>query len=208
MTTIVGLLLAAGASSRMGQSKLALEWPGTSETVGARCLRLLQSAVSVSLVVVRPEQPLSWMRPSLAPAGLDKERLRILPCANAAEGLSASLRMGVSAAGAMGADAVLVMLADQPFVTEEVLASLVRRYGDGSELDWVAATDGEGPKPPIVLSKRLFEQVETLRGDEGARRIVRQQSSLRGELVLVDEACFFDIDTPEQWAEAKRRYIS
>ncbi|MWC28707.1 nucleotidyltransferase family protein [Paenibacillus sp. MMS18-CY102] len=203
MTAVVGLLLAAGASTRMGQPKLELSWPGRNETVGARCLRLLQSAVSQPLVVVRPGQSQAWLH---SISGLEESGYQILPCADAAEGMSASLRTGTAAATAMGADAVLVMLGDQPFVTVDLLASLISRFGDGSELDWVAATDGDGPKPPIILSKRLFQRIEALRGDEGARRILRQPS-LKGELIQADPICFFDIDTHEQWAEAIKLYI-
>ena len=95
-------------------------------------------------------------------------------CPDWQEGLSASLRAGVSAARAAGADAILVTLADQPRIGSEAIARVLAARGgpDGSS-GAVRGSYGGVPGHPALLEGRLFDALLALRGDEGARGVFK-----------------------------------
>jgi molybdenum cofactor cytidylyltransferase len=103
------------------------------------------------------------------------------------EGMGSSIRAGVARLREMEPDcpAALLLLADQPAVGEPLLRTLVERFRLGPE-PAAACRYGGVPGPPAIFSASLFEALESLRGDEGAR------SLLRSERILVAE-----IDFPE-----------
>ena len=111
-----------------------------------------------------------------------------------AEGQATSLQCGVQAATELGADALIVGLADQPFVTTEGW----RAVADSPAEIAVATYDGQRANP--VLFRRPIWSLLPSEGDQGARSLI----ALRPELVS-EVACpgsFADIDTMEdlqQW---------
>ncbi|MBW7461689.1 NTP transferase domain-containing protein, partial [Paenibacillus sepulcri] len=104
----------------MGETKLSLELsPGI--TLGSRALREMRQCGLDSLtVVVRPEDPLLWLydrkdyRSPLA-------KYRIVACKEAHLGMSHSIREGLAALLSDEPDAIVVALADQPFITAALL---------------------------------------------------------------------------------------
>ena len=113
-------------------------------------------------------------------------------CADWADGQSASLQAGVSALGDV--DAAIVLLADQPFITPQVIAGALERLGPRH--DAVRTTYRGAPGHPVVLGRRVLARVGELRGDAGARGLLREFRVRDWEAGhLCDPA---DIDTPEQ----------
>ena len=123
--SIIGIYLAAGKSRRMGRNKLSL-------AVGKMALGSLaldtavQSSLDEICVVVNGIDDLSWMPERLK----GHEKCKVVKCTDADEGLSASLRCGIEYAKGVGASAIVILLADQPFITirmiDEMLACLKR----------------------------------------------------------------------------------
>jgi len=203
---VAGVLLAAGSSRRMGKPKLALRWPDGG-SVGAESFRQLRLTVQKTIVVVRTGDSLDWLRDELEqllpqPSGIG-DCVIVRSAAAETEGMAASLRAGVSAAAGLGADGALIALADQPFASCRLMRKLVHAFQASGDADWVAASDGNGPQPPVVLSRRLFSRVLALSGDEGARTLLRDPAT-RGVLVPAEPGCFIDIDTPDDWLRAVR----
>lgn len=112
------LVLAAGASRRLGQPKQLLLLAG--ETLVRRAARLALEAGCHPVVVVEGSVPLAE-----ALTGLDVERVH---CADWSRGPGASLKAGVAHLGGR-ADAVLVLLVDQPRVDVDDLRRLIRAPG-------------------------------------------------------------------------------
>jgi len=174
----------------MGQAKLLLEWNGKSLVRRAAELALASGADSVTLVTGPRD---AEMRQELE--GLP---VRLVNNPDFAEGMSTSLRVGISALGS-NVDGVLIMLADQPLVTIGVVQKLLRslRISDASIIQPRYA--GE-PGNPVGFQRELFADLIAQSGDQGARQIVRQH---RDEVQYVDFAESVhqrDIDTPEDYA--------
>ncbi|MFB9329009.1 NTP transferase domain-containing protein [Paenibacillus aurantiacus] len=186
----------------MGEPKLSLELsPGI--TLGSRALReMWRCGISPIVVVVRPDDPLLWLCERDEARAVLPE-LRIAPCRDAAQGMSRSLQAGIEALRGEQPDAVLIALADQPFVSSLQLRRLMKIYQANSSLDYVASGKGQTPMPPVILSRSLFPAIRNLEGDEGARRIFRDPE-YRGMVArFAAEWSFVDVDTPEELGHAR-----
>jgi molybdenum cofactor cytidylyltransferase len=196
---IFGIYLAAGKSSRMGCHKLSLPVAGTS--LGSVALQTaLRSELDGVLVVTRPDDMLDWLDPAMRTAPL-REKWRQLFCSDASQGQGYSLRCGLQRAQDLQARAVVVLLADQPFVSVEMINHLLQTFRDGEgqqqPLDYVASSHQGLLQPPILFSHTLFPLLLTLQGDEGARRIIRVNDGLHGTCIEFANARLFqDVDTP------------
>ena len=110
-----------------------------------------------------------------------------------AEGIATSLNAGVASIQHV-ADAILVMLADQPLVTVDhlsVLAAAWRRSPGIIVTSHYAGTDG----PPVIFPRAFFPQLRALQGDRGAKRIIDTNEE-HVERVLFEPASV-DVDRPQ-----------
>jgi len=188
----------------MGRPKLSLELaPG--KPLGAEALGRMLACPRLDpvIAVVRPDDDLLWTEPVRA---ADRGgRLVFAACERFAEGMAFSLRRGLAEAEAgEPPDAVLVALADQPFIDAELLDSLIEAYFAGRSLDYAACRDGEAARPPALLGASMFGPIALLEGDRGARGLLADPR-FKGELVEPRSAIAFeDIDTPEDLERAVR----
>ena len=106
-------------------------------------------------------------------------------------GLGRSVALGVERARALGAEAVVIALADMPRVTATHVWQLLEA-ADGPDAI-VASSDGRSPKPPAVFGRARFDTLLALEGDAGARDMVRA-----GKHVVTTPAELIDVDTPEE----------
>ncbi len=180
-----GLLLAAGAGRRFGGVKQLAELDGRP---------LLDHALD-ALAGVPALDPLVLVLGAAAEeirAAVDVSGFEVVVCADWDEGQSASLRCGVAALA--DAEAAIVTLGDQPFITPQVIAGVLdyrapRRYAA------VRATYDGKPSHPVLLERRLLDRVGELRGDVGFRDLLAGATVREWECgQLADPA---DIDTPE-----------
>lgn len=195
---IVGIYLAAGHSSRMGTCKLSLPLAG--DPLGAMALKeIVQSKIN-SLIIVTKDIQTSWLRSveSLLTSSVHWENIISL---QAHLGQSYSLRTGIQRAIQIGADSVIVFLADQPFITSHMINSLIHQSKTAK--DFVAAFDGEHVKPPILFHQKAFPYLLSIHGDQGARSLLKK-GVLKGINVHVDPANLIDVDTKEHY----ERYLS
>jgi CTP:molybdopterin cytidylyltransferase MocA len=107
------------------------------------------------------------------------------------EGMATSLRAGMAAAP-RNARAALVLVVDQPHVGAAALARLLRAWARRPGVP-AAARYAERIGVPAVLPRRHWRALARLRGDQGARTLLRGS----GNVTIVDmpEAAF-DVDTP------------
>ncbi len=115
------------------------------------------------------------------------------------EGMAASLRQGL-AAMSDGADAFLLALADQPAITVADLSSLIEAWRIHSDEPAAAEVAGMLMAPAVVPAK-LKPQLMALRGDAGARSILRDAPAV--SRVAMPSASV-DIDTPDDL----KRYVA
>jgi molybdenum cofactor cytidylyltransferase len=191
LTGVGAVILAAGASSRMGTPKQLLQYRG--QTLLRRAaLTALEAGCSPVVVVTgaHAEQFRAELR------GLD-----VLEAKNPQweSGMGSSVRAGVEAL--VGADAnavaVILMLCDQPFVTPKIVAGLVAAHrATGSPI--VASQYGESFGVPALFSRSIFAELAGLKGGSGAKQVIKGHAS---EAHFVSFAMGeIDVDTPDDFA--------
>jgi molybdenum cofactor cytidylyltransferase len=198
---IIGIYLAAGSSRRMGTDKRKL--PFANKTLGTISLQnALSSHLSHVLVITKRNDPLDWIASEL----LENKKLEIAFCPLSTYGQAYSLRCGVERAIHLQADAIVVLLADQPFVTANDVNTLIHQY-IGYQPDYAAFINKSVPMPPILFAKTTFSDLLCLQGDEGARRLIRSRKQWNGiALEPSHHDLFFDIDTPRNYELAFKRW--
>lgn len=175
MTRVAGLLLAAGAGSRLGTPKALVELEGSS--LVDRGVALLREGGCDPVVVV------------LGAAVVPVEGAQVVVALDWAEGMSASLRAGLAA---LDTDACVVALVDQPLVGAEAVRRLVAVAGMAEAA--VATYDGR-PRNPVLLSRAVWGELD-LSGDTGARPWLRDNPSRVTLVPCEDTGSSFDVDTP------------
>ncbi len=186
------ILLAAGASRRLGQPKQLLSIDGQS-LLRRSAEAALGIDPEVAVVVLGAHHDL--IAPELA--GLP---LQVVVNPNWATGMASSLHVGLAAVLAQqpSTAAVLILLCDQPLLTAEVLQQLVAAFGQtGGPI--VASRYANGVLGvPILFSQPLFPELRLLTGDAGARKLLAQWPDLVQKVDFPEG--LLDVDTPEDWA--------
>jgi len=128
------------------------------------------------------------------PEGLARRGFEIVINPDPDRGQASSLALGAKRAGALGAPALLVALADMPAVSAGHLRTLVEQFSTDPQRI-VASAGGRYRGPPAIFPAALFETLMELTGDGGARHLIRGGTFVEG-----DEAQFRDFDVPEDFA--------
>ena len=181
--TIVGVLLAAGASRRFGGEKLLA--PVGDSCVGILAARALRPAVDRAVAVVRPEDE------KLARL-LEVEGFEPLPFARATRGMGASLAFGVAAA--TEADGWVVALGDMPFLEPATVARVAERLRLGHDRI-VAPSFGGRRGHPVGFRRDLLRELLVLDGDRGARSLLADHATEVLLLECDDEGILLDVDS-------------
>jgi molybdenum cofactor cytidylyltransferase len=188
--TVVILILAAGASSRMRGRDKCLEVVEGTPLLRQVALLCLSTGCPV-LVALPPDRP-------LRAAALDGLAVMQVAVPDPAQGMAASLVAGVAMVP-KGA-AVLLMLADLPEVTAQDLACVLGMAQDHpNRILRGAAADGT-PGHPVLFPADLRAELLALTGDEGARSVLQRHKHWVLRVPLPDRHAVTDLDTPEDWA--------
>lgn len=187
--TMVILILAAGASSRMrGGDKLLELVDGTPQL--ARITRFAVETRAKVLVALPPDRP----DRSVAIAGLAEA----LPVPDAATGMAASIRAGVARAG--NATGLMILPADMPELTSADLAAVLAAFAQSpDQICRGASADGKAGHP-VIFPARDFPALAALQGDTGARSVLQAEARRVNLIALPDQHALTDLDTPEDWA--------
>jgi CTP:molybdopterin cytidylyltransferase MocA len=185
---VAAVLLAAGASRRLGRPKQLVRLAGRSlvrraaeAALGAGCAPLFAVVGAHADEVLRELEPLA-----------------AVPVRNAGwqEGIASSIRAGVAAAeaAAPGCDGALLLLVDQPRVDAELLRRLLARFGAGRGALPVASAYGGGRGVPAVFPRASFAALAALRGDRGAKALLEAPGAEVLEVPFPDGE--LDLDEP------------
>lgn len=182
--TVQGLLLAAGAGTRMGMPKALVADDAGSWLV--RGVRALGDGGCSGVTVVL------GARSSEAVSLLDGLGVDVVIAADWEEGMSASLRSGLRALPP-DVDAGLVLLVDLPDLTADVVRRVVEA-ADGPGALARATYDGRPGHPVLIGRDHWSGVVASATGDRGARDYLESRAHL--EVECGDLASGSDADTP------------
>ena len=186
---LIGLVLAAGRSSRMGKdNKLLL--PVGGEPMVARVVRHAMASRLDDVLVVTGHDG-DAVAAALPPGTAYLEN------PDFAEGMATSLRVGVEALE--GARGVMVLLADMPDVLSEHINWLVAHFADDGVGSIVVAASDVGRGNPVLFAARHFPALRAVEGDRGAKSVV-EAGGRDVVQVRIGPAAQRDIDTPEAYA--------
>ena len=183
--TLAGVVLAAGASTRMGENKLFLRVEG--ETLLRRVVRRALGAGLDPVVVVLGHEA---DRAERELAGLGVLTVRN---PDYAAGQHTSFRAGIAAVPP-SAPAAVVLLADMPHVDEAMIAALVAGYR-ASERPLVISEYGGVHAPPTLYDRSLFPEIAAMTGGGCGRQVV-QRHRAEADAVAWPAERLADLDSP------------
>lgn len=184
------LLMAAGESKRMGDRiKQLLPWENTNLISHAITTAANSKVTSVKIVLGAYA---GEIKKTLSP------EVEYYTCENWQRGLGTSIAYGIQRVldSKDKPDKILIMLADQPFIDTAFLNNLIDRSVNSGYL--IIATQYKYKAGvPAIFDKKLFSEISKLKGNKGAREIIKKYTD-ETELIYNPNAAK-DIDTIEDF---------
>ena len=187
-THVVGVMLGAGSSRRLGRPKQTLPL-GDSTVLGTSVARACESALDrVVLVVGRASEE--------ALAGVEPDRAEVAHNAHFGTGCASSLLAGLDAARPCAA--IMLLLGDMPGVGAGVVDAVIRKWRSQPTFGAIASYGG-ALGHPLLLSAAAFPELMELHGDKAVWKIVDREPPDRITRVSIDADLPGDVDTWEDY---------
>lgn len=184
------LMIAAGESKRMGSPKQLLVVEG--ETIINRMIHIVKKAVNFPTYVILGAfaETIQAQFPNL--------EINIVNNTHWQEGMASSIRLGLNTAKAQipALDGVMVVLCDQPYITESTITALLQLQKE-KDTPMAAAYYDDVMGTPALFHSRIFNELLSLKGDMGAKRIIQSRPEKVAKLHF--EKGLLDIDTKEDY---------
>lgn len=186
---MVGILLAAGFSRRFGASDKLLQTLADGYPIALTAAKHLIEAIPLTIAIVRPENKV--LAQLLQEAGL-----KVFFCGaqdtEMADSLSVAIKL--SADFSESKDGFMIALADMPYIDAQTIAAIAAKLAEGAPI--VVPTYQGKRGHPVGFSAKFRAKLETLKGDEGARSILKRYPEDITFLACDDAGILADIDTP------------
>ena len=184
------VILAAGASTRLGEPKQLLEYDH--KNLLQRTIDAAVSSAANTVVIVLGANADQISKE------IDKSKINVIINTEWEEGMASSIRNGLNELLFISplTDAVILMVCDQPHISSQIINDLINKQKESGKAI-VTCNYGETFGPPALFHKTLFHELMHLKGDVGARKIIQHHSNevatvpfIKGEI---------DIDTKEDY---------
>jgi molybdenum cofactor cytidylyltransferase len=185
---LAAVIVAAGQSSRFGPAnKLMADMRGR-PLISHAVEAVMRSALDDAVIVIAPDN-------EQLGAIATQHGLRSVVNAEADEGLSSSIKAGITALSP-DIDGAMIVLGDMPSVSSALIGDLVKTFAShfGSRIVFPLLPSGRQGNP-VVWPRRLFPELMTLTGDVGGKRLIEKYADLQAPLRDVSEASQCDVDT-------------
>jgi len=186
---VTAIVLAAGKSTRMGQQKLLMPFEGKS-MIATVAGKITGSVVSRTIVVTGSDRNKIEEELEAYPVlFVDNERYE--------EGMLTSVQAGVAATGPE-TDGYLILLGDQPMVSEPLINRLISVFQKGGKGLLIPVFRGKRGHPVLIGSKYKNE-IKILNPEIGLRELFLNHPDDIQEIEVESEDVLKDIDTPEEY---------
>ncbi|ACT48676.1 nucleotidyltransferase family protein [Methylotenera mobilis] len=185
---MIGILLAAGFSRRFGASNKLLQPMADGRPIALAAAKNLMQAVPDCIAVVRPDN--TALATLLRQAGVN-----VLACEETelemADSLCAAIRHSANFEAAQ--QGFVIALADMPYIQPTTIRMVANKLNDRESI--VIPTYHGQRGHPVAFAAQYRSELEALKGDEGARAIVKRHTSAICLLPCEDAGILADIDT-------------
>ncbi len=195
---IVGLILAGGASSRMGTPKALLKIG--EETFLQRIVRVLHSAQVLENFLVLGSHAEQIQSTLLWFDG------KIMVNEQWEEGQISSIKAGIAALADENIHGILLCPVDHPLLTQALLVDLLQGFWKSNKNIIIPTFNGQRGHP-VIFSKAMFGALLSAPLDEGAKYVVHQYAEEILEVPVDDEAILLNVDTPEDYKTMLKKLI-
>lgn len=190
------IILAAGASTRLGRPKQLLPYHGKSLLEHAVDTANDSEASPVIVVLGAHARELEEL--------VDEKKLHVVENKEWNEGMASSIRCGLNTLKrvALLSDGVILMVCDQPYLDAGIINELIAtQKRTGKPI--VACQYGNTAGTPVLFYKTLFSELLELQGDKGAKKVMEKYTE---NMVTVPFAGGeIDIDTEEDYTALSKR---
>ena len=203
MSGMCGLILSAGASSRMGTDKALLPWPpGGLDATGSSGGTLLSAAIAAlgpftETIVVVAGKNAENIAPVVAAGGAAMVR-------NPApeRGQFSSMQLGLQEALRRGCDAAAITLVDCPPLSSASLSKLSEAFESAIAAGkWGVAPEREGRRGhPLLAGRALIDAFLAAPATSNAREVKRAHAHAIEYVSVPDLLVSVDVNTPEEYA--------
>jgi molybdenum cofactor cytidylyltransferase len=192
---VAAVILAAGRSSRMGRPKAQLRYVPTDDTFGGHLIRTAREARLDPIFVVLAD------RSTALSAEVERHGATTLLNEAPDRGQLSSILVGLDAADAAGASAVMIMPVDVPLLSPAVLEAVLAASA-AEDAQIVRATHGGQHGHPVLFKRSVFDELRAADPSIGARAVVRANPARVRDVEVNEPGVTLDIDTPEDYRRA------
>jgi len=190
MMNCCAIILAAGQSSRLGKPKQLLKFQN--KTLLQRAIDTAKSSAVQSVILVLGSSSDTILNE------VDISGIRIAKNDDWQSGMASTIRCGIQTLQNMNIArcAAILMVCDQPFVTPDLLNSLIEKQkATGKPI--ITSQYGDTMGTPALFKKQFFSQLMDLKGDAGAKKIMMQNSDRLATISFPQGS--IDIDTLDDY---------
>jgi molybdenum cofactor cytidylyltransferase len=191
------IILAAGASSRMGCPKALLLAEGGRPFVAQIVRALAAGGLEDIVVVTGPDH-------DAVVEAVERDRPPVVPrfARNPApeRGQLSSLWVGMDAALRPSSEGMLVTLVDVPRITPAVVSAVIEAWRR-TRAPIVRPAVGERHGHPVVFDRAVFGELRLAPLEAGAKAVVRAHARDLLDVPVSDEGCLIDVDTPADYRQ-------
>ena len=191
------IILAAGASTRMGSPKQLLFYQG--ESLINHTIKNAIASICDPVILVLGANAEHII------AKINQPQITIVKNPDWHLGMSSSIRCGIITLlnHTPTIEAVVITVCDQPFLTAEIINSLVESYSyTGKPI--IACEYADTLGVPVLFSQNFFTELVNLSADVGARKIIKTHR--KDVFTISFPAGAIDIDTPTDYQQLQRNY--
>lgn len=191
---VYAIILAAGASTRMGSPKQLLEWHN--QTLLTHSIQHAQSILNERIIVVLGAQHASIQQT------IHTNDITLVINPDWQEGMASSIREGIQALPD-SASAVLIMLCDQPLIEAEHLQHLLTSWLS-SPTKIIASQYHHAVGVPALFPVEFFALLQSLQGDKGAKALLHYFEDRLIKIPMPEAE--LDIDSPEDFERLNKQF--
>jgi molybdenum cofactor cytidylyltransferase len=193
--SFAGVILAAGASTRMGRDKALLPWHGG--TFLSAAIRALQPVTDLVIVVAGENEA------GIAPV-VNAQAAFLVRNPDPGQGQFSSLQIGLRNVFSRGRDAAILTLVDRPAPAVATIEQLRQAFLQADDHTWAVVPEFGGKHGhPIVIGSEMIQAFLSAPVTSSAREIEHAHQNHIRYVPVSDPLVILNVDTPEDLEKLK-----